>query len=86
VPLIELVRRSRPVVLVPTEELKENRVNRGLVRNRLTPCHDGVILLLGDLLVRPQIVLLFPDLDVPRAGLGSEERFGFPDDWLLLPA
>jgi hypothetical protein len=42
-----------------------------------------MILLLGDLLVRAQIMLLLADLDVPGAGLFPKERFGFAHEWLL---
>ena len=53
VPPVKFVRRSFSMLLVPAEKLEEDRVDRRVFRNRLTPCHQGVILLLGDLLVRP---------------------------------
>ena len=35
--------------LVSAHELKENRLLLSLMRDGLTPCHEGRILLLGDL-------------------------------------
>jgi hypothetical protein len=55
--------------LVPAQELKEQRVQSGLSRYPLTPRRAVKILLLGDLLVWPHVVLLLADLDLPSTGL-----------------